>query len=1510
MKQKPITNTPNLKGIQPDSMSQNQAVAGMVSESNINIEGLTKGEYSFALNARLNALTKNGLTSGELGSITVDMGNIATTLLPSGYSLLAATYLKGTDDEFFVMLYNKTTGFSQIGLQDGNQTYTTLVDSDTCLGFTDINAIKVISSIYKGTDRIVFWTDDNEKPKYFNIDDPDSFKDTNGDWICDAFNQQRTVEVLPKINLDKVLAFGGLLQYGTYLFFIRFLSNENSTTEWLSYSNQIPIVNSGSTYEQILGSYNASSDLDRYGLSRGNSAIKLSLKDLDYEGFTHYQLGVLEYTAGTGVVQDAYILKKRLLDSATDSYTYTGNSTLVDSITTQEEFIIPSVRIDQAASIATVDNRLILANTKNTQYDWGKFQIAVNNASVNYIVTKVKADDLGSLSTKTPSHYDKGRSLMRDEVYGLGVVFYMGDLATPVFHIAGRPKDGYSATYGNSFNTAATGGLGSTPNALFNWDSDVVNNNDSTSFGANAERWQVYNTAIKNNTFVGQLSDNGEIIVASGEMGYYETSDVTYPDTKDMDDNLIYPNTNGVMDKVRHHRMPHTNLEYHASDDITDGEQYIYPLGLLLTDMALPTEYADKITGYAIVIANKQSENDYTVVDKGLMTQPFYSVINDRSFWNNIVLGKSSVKKGNLLTHSVPFTRGGGFDICVNIDDSFAFNSLSTVGLDTPQSRFNKTALNFDYIKIEGLISTGGDGLEELTTSEEEYRASAYLKRFERFPATYTSDYNYKIDGSEYVNYNTAANSMNLNVSTPSSVNFKGFQGYAQGAMFAGISGYGQHPYNQQYGDVGDEGYAKENFNIYGRYVALKNNITDVHANLEAILYRKFSETSNITNGVINNISSFNGDAFISKWDVRRSIQNPNTDDYVWKMTDLDDNTSSVDKTSQAYLSSNMTFFVESRINAEYRSIGAEDHESYYSFNNNVINPASHLDANLTVDAVDEYVIQEDFQEYNIDYSNTNDVYTYFPVSDEYDARYYTNDLKYRVWYSERYINGDILDNRLNILANNYTELPIDNSDQNGITDVFVYNNELYVHTNKTMFALPTNAQRLTTNDNVVYVGQGDFLSIPPRAINSVEYGYAGSAHFNHKRITEHGVLFVDSNRKKIFLFNNKLDELNSKKQSTFFNYNLDCKFLETWRKEVSSEYPNLNATQSKAFIGYVPFYDKIYNRMFVSKRDFEFNVSFEGLLSEFDFKNSNAIFTDLLFYDDEANEFVTVTVDGISNPILTTVDFTNTELFINKSFTMSYSLHTGLWTSYHSYSPNYVFEDNTTFYSWISDSVDDVNNNVWVHEDEWDGVNVPVSSYYGNKYPHMVEFTVIHGNNDVINQQTFNAFNYIGTAHYNSDTNLDRLITDKTFNEILIYNTYQNTGVLDLVVFDKKTNPYQNYKLDNTQTLVFNDNVNSWNINGFRDISLEDSNLDIHSTEWSDLLSYYNGTQGFIDKVPANINYNKNVYERRRIKDRFARVRLMYDYNNIQDITSNTYDDLRLTTNVFVTNTTNSKLK
>jgi hypothetical protein len=104
-----------------------------------------------------------------------------------------------------------------------------------------------------------------------------------------------------------------------------------------------------------------------------------------------------------------------------------------------------------------------------------------------------------------------------------------------------------------------------------------------------------------------------------------------------------------------------------------------------------------------------------------------------------------------------------------------------------------------------------------------------------------------------------------------------------------------------------------------------------------------------------------------------------------------------------------------------------------------------------------------------------------------------------------------------------------------------------------------------------------------------------------------------------------------------------------------------------------------------------------------------------------------------------------------------------------------------------------------------------------------------------------------------------------------MLYNSYQNTGIQELL---NKNNLYDNYNYSNSEKYIFKAD-NQMRVSGFKDLSTSKFNL---TNDWGNIGSYYYGQQGYVDKVPVNIDYNKNYYELANLKDYYVYARLIFD--------------------------------
>jgi len=114
--------------------------------------------------------------------------------------------------------------------------------------------------------------------------------------------------------------------------------------------------------------------------------------------------------------------------------------------------------------------------------------------------------------------------------------------------------------------------------------------------------------------------------------------------------------------------------------------------------------------------------------------------------------------------------------------------------------------------------------------------------------------------------------------------------------------------------------------------------------------------------------------------------------------------------------------------------------------------------------------------------------------------------------------------------------------------------------------------------------------------------------------------------------------------------------------------------------------------------------------------------------------------------------------------------------------------------------------------------------------------------------------------------------INNKNYNNLWVYNSNQSTGKLNLNFYNQQTNPYSQLEnLPDTKYIVEADHNSK--ISNLWDYSTDNV---ISSSSPSNIETEFN-LNGYIDKVPQNIDFNKSSYEAGELRDKYAITRLYY---------------------------------
>ena len=607
-------------------------------------------------------------------------------------------------------------------------------------------------------------------------------------------------------------------------------------------------------------------------------------------------------------------------------------------------------------------------------------------------------------------------------------------------------------------------------------------------------------------------------------------------------------------------------------------------------------------------------------------------------------------------------------------------------------------------------------------------------------------------------------------------------------------------------------------------YVSLKRLNVNPYSQLSNISYIQSTpclKTSSAT-GII-----FGGDSFINKFSFKKTYATRD---------DSDGGIDTVNSFSirKGLMIQTIDFFVESEMNSELRNsievdtsaqIVSTTATTYYpkqdiwTFTKN--GDASQFTGQLygeggsagLADVLEAYYTDQyakNFYRYNTDFSKENTIKRYFALSNTFKfCSDCLNFFPHRIIYSNKtLVDSSSLEKRI-FLANNATDVP---NKYGEITNLFTDTDQLWVHTERSLFRQQTKPNELSIGANTVFVGVGEIFSIPAQQLKSIDVGYAGSKHKFATHTNEMGTYFVSAEEGKIFLMGGgKLTEVSLKGNRFHFAKELPMKFEKQYERVTGKKYQCVEGIADSKSVGFMSTYDYENKRWILHKRDYK-------IIDESTFDPLN-------------------------------IDFSDVSKYENKSWTVSFS-GTNL-IGWHSYLPDYMFD--TTSELFLTK-----DNGIWTHNEG------NFQTYFGVEHDHILEWV---NNTAPLNTKVFNNLEYRQSCE-KFDPNYNEWIKDidSTFTSIVAYNDNQSTGLLSI---DNKDRNYNVIDYTPSQALAFH-KENVWKINQFRDYSINPG-IPNFTKNWNSIQSTYP-----IDKVVNNdnIDYSKSQYELARLRGKYLIIR------------------------------------
>jgi hypothetical protein len=208
---------------------------------------------------------------------------------------------------------------------------------------------------------------------------------------------------------------------------------------------------------------------------------------------------------------------------------------------------------------------------------------------------------------------------------------------------------------------------------------------------------------------------------------------------------------------------------------------------------------------------------------------------------------------------------------------------------------------------------------------------------------------------------------------------------------------------------------------------------------------------------------------------------------------------------------------------------------------------------------------------------------------------------------------------------------------------------------------------------------------------------------------------------------------------------------------------------------------------------------------------------------------------------------------FDDASWTVSYDPKIKSWISWHDWHPNLCMPGKNTFMTIL-------HNGIWIHNELCNSY----CKYYGVDYPWEVEYMLA-------TQQSvtsLRSLEYMLEVYKYDDNCYDRFhVLDFNFDEVVIYNTEQVSGLLKLFI-TPKNQPWQmlNYPIINANNIsvLFSKVEQKYRINQFWDITADRGEYN----SMAERVIWNTAPNGYVRTLnPNNLNYNKESFQRKKFR-------------------------------------------
>lgn len=519
-------------------------------------------------------------------------------------------------------------------------------------------------------------------------------------------------------------------------------------------------------------------------------------------------------------------------------------------------------------------------------------------------------------------------------------------------------------------------------------------------------------------------------------------------------------------------------------------------------------------------------------------------------------------------------------------------------------------------------------------------------------------------------------------------------------------------------------------------------------------------------------------------------------------------------------------FFVESEYNVDLRDWGELKEERIFDpygyadinqmFDTDIIKFGNYYkyDISLGLSKVyNSYISWGNMQDRSYNPEVSENCYTYFPN---------------RVIYSLPQNEEDKKDYWRVFLVNNYNDF----NDRVIAFKSINKNGAIILFQNTTPLLFNAVDQLQTVAGTKITIGDGGLFSQPLQTLNNADVEFQhGSCQDRLSVInTPAGIYWMSASQGKIFTVANGMMPISDAGMKWWFSKYLKFFLLE--------QFPDFDIVENPVFgIGCQSLYDNDNGILYFCKKDYRLKPEYlpgSSYIGDGEFSIRNGA-------------------------VSVKVPFRDPQYFEDVSWTVSFDTKSKAWVSFHDWHPEYAL---SSIKGFNTTQTNGVSSTVWKHGN----FTSSFCKFYGVDYPFTIDYVSSTG--QTVN--TTRSVEYLLESYVYDIDGIDRFqILDYNFDEAVIYNTEQTSGLLRLNPTPKNNAPLiVNYPIVNFSSIdiLYSKEEQKIRFNQFWDITNNRgeffAGVLVQQPIWNTELN------GYIRVLnPANLNYAKPAFERKKFR-------------------------------------------